>query len=324
MKLIITLCLLISCTALAASEETTNRTFDAVAGGSLVVDVDWGSIAVTADPAAAKVEVSVWRKVTRRNTEAEEQFLREHPVQFLRRGDTVTVRCRGRESNSWFGGWRNRNEAKYTVRLPVQFNARLDTSGGDIAVDGLAGGVTANTSGGGLRLARIHGPLHGGTSGGDIRVEDCRGPTRVSTSGGGIEVSGGGGSLNGDTSGGDVSVRHFDGPASVSTSGGGITLENINGKVDGSTSGGPVTAALLSPLPGDVALSTSGGDVTVRVPGNSKFTVDAETSGGGVTCDLPVTVQGRIEPDQLRGAVNGGGLKVVLRSSGGGIHILKP
>ena len=90
-----------------------------------------------------------------------------------------------------------------------------------------------------------------------------------------------------------------------------------------STSGGPIDAVLPSPIPGDVTLSTSGGGVTVKVPGNAVFDLDAKTFGGGVRCDLPVTVQGKIEHGQLKGAVNGGGPAVVLRSSGGPIHVKK-
>ncbi len=68
---------------------------------------------------------------------------------------------------------------------------------------------------------------------------------------------------------------------------------------------------------------TSGGGVTVKVPGNAVFDLDAKTFDGGVRCDLPVTVQGRIENGRLKGAVNGGGPAVVLRSGGGPIHIKK-
>jgi|SRR5271157_789616 len=111
--------------------------------------------------------------------------------------------------------------------------------------------------------------------------------------------------------------------AANGASGGGMTIENVNGKVKASTSGGPINAVLPSSVPGDVMLSTSGGGVTVKVPGNAVFDIDAETFGGGVRCDLPVTVQGKIENGRLKGAVNGGGPGVVLRSSGGPIHIKK-
>jgi DUF4097 and DUF4098 domain-containing protein YvlB len=322
MKLI-ALLLLVSCAAFAATEEQINKTFPVASGGTLVVDVDPGSIDVATNAAPGVVAVDVWRKVTRKNKDAEEKFLRENPVQFLPEGNTLTVRCRTRDQNRWLGSRANRTEAKYTIRVPAQFDARLSTSGGGIEVSDLTGSVNANTSGGGLRFTRLHGPLNGSTSGGGVHVADCEGAIKVGTSGGGIEITGGGGSLEGGTSGGGVTVRDFGGPASVGTSGGGITIENVKGKVKATTSGGPIEAVLLSPIPGDVTLSTSGGGVTVKVPDGAVFDLDAETSGGGVSCDLPVTVQGKMESGHLKGVVNGGGPAVELRSSGGGIHVKK-
>lgn len=316
------LLLLVSCAAYATTEEQINKTFPATSGGTLIVEVSPGSIEVITNAAPGEVAVDVWRKVTRKTKGAEEKFLRENPVQFLAEGNTLTVRCRGKEHN-WLSGWSNRNEAKYTIHVPAQFNAKLDTSGGGIEVSDLTGSVKADTSGGGLRFSRLQGPLNGATSGGGVRVADCEGTIKVGTSGGGIEVTGGEGSLEGATSGGGVTVRGFGGPASVSTSGGGMTIENVKGKVRASTSGGHIDAVLLAPIPGEVWLSTSGGGVTVKVPESAVFDLDAETSGGGVTCDLPVTVQGRMERDHLKGVVNGGGPVVELRSSGGGIHVKK-
>jgi hypothetical protein len=316
-------CLLLSTSlAVFAAEEQTNRTFNVQPGGTVVVDVDFGSIDVTTQ-ALNQVDVEVWRKVTRKSEAEETKFLRDNPIQFIQDGNTVTIRCRSKSKNLWNGWSKNRNEGKYTVRVPAQFGARLGTAGGGISVSDLAGEVKADTSGGGLRFARVHGPLKGGTSGGGIRVTECEGDIRIDTSGGGIDVTGGGGLLKADTSGGGITVRTFRGPATVRTSGGGLTLESVGGKVKGSTSGGPINAVLESPLPGDVNLSTSGGGVTVQTQGNAAFNLDAETSGGSVTCDLPVAVQGKIERGRLKGPVNGGGPVVSLRSSGGGIHVKK-
>ncbi|MGO8699735.1 MAG: DUF4097 family beta strand repeat-containing protein [Limisphaerales bacterium] len=320
MKLI-ALFLLVSSAAFAATEENINKTFPVSPGGVLVVDVDFGTIALNTNAVAAEIAVDVWRKITRKDKDAEEQFIRENPIQFLHEGGNLTVRCRAREKIRWFSGWRNRNEAKYTIRLPAQFSAKLRTSGGGIAVSDLTGEVKADTSGGGLHFTRVHGPLIGDTSGGGISVMDCGGAIRIHTSGGGIQVVGGNGSLEGGTSGGRVTVKNFGGPVSVKSSGGGMTIEKIGGKVNASTSGGSISAVLLSPVPGDVALSTSGGGVTVMAPEDAVFNIDAETSGGGVTCDLPATVQGKMKHNKLKGAVNGGGPAVVLRTSGGGIQI---
>jgi DUF4097 and DUF4098 domain-containing protein YvlB len=324
MKLTLFLLALTSCAALAVTEEQTNQTFRVTPGGTLIVDVDFGSIDVATNATDA-VAVSVWRKVTRGSAAEEQQFLSDNPVVFVQEGNTVTVRSHAkvREMFHWFSGFRNRSEATYTVQVPARFDARLNTAGGGIAARDVTGEVKANTSGGGLRFERLHGPLNGDTSGGGIRVTDCEGPIKIHTSGGGIEVAGGSGSLDGDTSGGSVTVETFRGSVSVGTSGGGITIENVAGRVRGDTSGGSIHAALLSPVPGEVSLSTSGGGVTVRVPADAAFNLDAETSGGGVHCDLPVTVQGKLEHNRIKGTVNGGGPVVRLETSGGGIQVQK-
>jgi hypothetical protein len=322
MKLIALLLVTASLTAIAATEEQLDKKFTVHSGGKLIVDVDDGSIKVNSG-ATSEAGIDVWRKVTRKNKEEEEKFLRDNPVTFTQDGDTITVRCRNKSASGWhlWSGFRNRTEAKYIITLPAQFNARLNTAGGEISVSNLVGTVNANTSGGGLSFAHIRGPLDGETSGGGIRVEDCEGTIEIHTSGGGIDVASGSGSLKGDTSGGGITVKNFQGPARVSTSGGGLTIEDVIGTLEGSTSGGPIEVALPSPLAGDVFLDTSGGGVTARVAATAAFDLEEACSGGGVDCDLPLTIVGRKERDHVKGTVNGGGKLVRLRSSGGGVHV---
>ena len=315
--------LLASCLAAwGETEEQINKRFPVQPGGKIVVDVDFGAIDVSTN-ASSEVVVDVVRKVSRRKKADEEAFLHERPVTFSQDGNTVTIHSRAKSKvfNSWRGG--QRTEGRYTITVPPQFNTQLKTSGGGIAVSDLTGEVKAGTSGGGLRFTRLHGTLDGDTSGGCIRLADCDGALKLHSSGGGIEVSGGSGTLAGDTSGGSVVVKDFRGPAQVETSGGGITIENVTGKVAGSTSGGSISARFASPLSEEVKLETSGGGVTVHVTESSAFNLDAATSGGGVSSDLPVTVVGQVARDHLTGAVNGGGKRMVLRSSGGSIHVKK-
>lgn len=309
----------------AATEETLAKSFPAAAGGTLVVDVSFGAIEVDADPNRTEVGIDVWRKISRSSTADEESFLKDNPVELIQDSTTVTVRARSKSSPSWslLGGWSNRNEARYTIHIPVQFTAKLKTDGGSIAATGIAGPVNANTSGGSLRFTRLRGPLDGHTSGGGINADDCEGEISLNTSGGGIHVTGGGGSLQAETSGGGITVKAFNGPAKIGTSGGGITIEDVRGQIAGHTSGGSVRATLASPLVGDVDLSTSGGGITASVAADTALNLDASSSGGGVTCDLPLTVQGKLQRDRAVGAVNGGGPTVRLHTSGGGVHLKK-
>ncbi len=313
------------CALSAATEETLAKVIPTGSGGILAVDVSFGSIEVVAEPGRTEVGIDVWRKVSRNGAAEEEAFLKENPVEFTHDGHTVTIRARGKNpaSRSWFGGWSNRNEARYTVRIPEQFTAKLKTDGGPITATGIAGPVNANTSGGSLHFKRIHGLLDGRTSGGSIKADACEGEIKLNTSGGGIHVTGGGGSLRADTSGGSITVKVFNGAAAVGTSGGGITLEEVRGQISGHTSGGSIHATLVSPLPDDTDLSTSGGGVTATVAADAAFHLDASSSGGGVTCDLPLTVQGKLRRDRAVGTVNGGGPVVRLHTSGGSVHVRK-
>jgi hypothetical protein len=317
------LVLLASCAVvLAETKEQINKSFEAKPGGKLVLDVDFGSVEVTAN-SGNEVTVDVVRKISRKNKADEEQFLKERPVEITMDDNTVTIVSKAKSKmNGWWKGWQ-KTEAKYTITVPAEFNAQLKTSGGGVELSNLKGKFEAHTSGGSLRFSHLEGPLNGGTSGGSIRVSDCNGELKVHTSGGSIDCQKGSGSLEGGTSGGGVTVKDFRGPAHVETSGGGINFENVTGRVDGSTSGGSISARLATPSAEEVRLQTSGGSVTVLVPESWAFNLNASTSGGGVSSELPVTVTGKKESNQLRGPVNGGGKEVFLRTSGGSIHVKK-
>jgi hypothetical protein len=308
--------------ALAATEEKLNQRFSIQPGGTVAVDVDFGSIDVSTN-ATSEVVVDVWRRIGRRKKADEEAFLRDNPVEFTQEGNRVTVRSHGKSKWSWSMSGRNQNEAKYTITVPAQFNAQLKTGGGGVRVVDLTGEVKAHTGGGGLSFARLHGPLNGETGGGGVNAGDCEGALNFRTGGGGIEVTSSSGSLDGTTGGGGVCVRKFQGAAHVTTGGGGLTIENVDGGVDASTGGGSISAVLPSELSDTVKLSTGGGGISVSVPGTAAFNLDARTSGGSVRTELPVTVVGKVEHGRLQGPVNGGGKSVQLHSGGGNIHLKK-
>jgi hypothetical protein len=310
--------------ALATTEEQVHKSFAVQPGGTLVIEVDFGSIQVSTN-ATSQAVVDVSRKVKRKNKSDEEAFLKENPVQMSLDGNTLTVKQHGPNGASRFTFWNrgNTTEAKYTVTVPARFKAQLRTGGGGIEVMDLTGDVRAHTGGGGLNMARLQGVLNGDTGGGGIRVSDCEGTIKLNTGGGGLHASGGSGSLDLRTGGGGVSAKRFDGSARLDTGGGDLTVENVTGEVNGSTGGGSVHAVLPSEIAGDVKLSTGGGGITVSIPETAAFNLDAKTSGGHVTTELPVTVVGKLDPGRLEGPVKGGGKAVVLRSGGGGIHIKK-
>ena len=309
-------------TASALTEEKAEQKRDVTPGGTLVVDVDFGTIDVTGGD-TKQVIVDAERRVSGSSEAKEKEFLESAPITVTQEGNTVTVRARRPKSGSWLTNLGNswNTEARYTVRVPAKFNVQLDTSGGKILVSDLTGSVKAETSGGALKFVRLRGPLKGETSGGAIAATDCDGDIQIETSGGKIDVSGGSGSLTASTSGGSIAVSNFGGNATVETSGGGLRFDNVRGALKGETSGGSIAAALSAPVSGDVRLETSAGRIEVTVPANAALNLDASTSMGRVTSDLPVAVQGKQDNDRMRGTINGGGKLLVLRTSAGGISV---
>src|SRR5947207_345641 len=307
-------------TASALSEENVTQYLDGAPGGKLIVDVDFGTIDVSAG-ANDKITLAAHRKIDSDNEAQEKEYLTSAPVIVSKEGNTITIRARrqNKERNlNWSG--RCSMDARYTVQVPRSFNSELRTGGGTIIVAELTGSMSADTSGGKLKFTHLRGPTGATTSGGSIELNGCEGALKVDTSGGRIDATDGSGSLEARTSGGSIVVRNFGGDTKVETSGGRLTFENINGKIFGRSSGGSISAKLKSPVPGDVNLETSAGSIDVLVPPDAGLDIEAEASSGRVISELPF-IGTRTDRDTMKGKINGGGKSLVLRSGAGSISI---
>ena len=294
-------------TVIAATEETLEKPFHIAPGGKLVVDVNGGSVEVKATD-RKDVKVMVYRKATSRRflggSEAKERAeLEATPVTLTQEGNQVIVKARRNKDAARNSGVSL--NSRFTVLVPVDFNADLRTAGGSIQVDNLKGTLKAHTSGGSLQFSGIQGAIDGHTSGGSIDVSGCQANAVVKTSGGSIKV------------------REHKGDLQARTSGGSIDVGHIEGKVQAFSSGGSVSAALAKQPTGDCRLETSGGGVTVRLPEAASVNLDAKTSAGSVHSELPVKFAGEKKRSSLKGAINAGGNTVYLRTSGGSIQVKK-
>jgi hypothetical protein len=287
------------------AEETVRKTFTVHPGGRLTMDVDRGSIEIDTQPGGTvRIEVAFRREGW--SGSKLRRFIDDFGLDFSQSGDAVTVRTGDGwdDGGSWFSGRRN-PDVHFHVTVPPAFDAELRTSGGSIRVGDLQGRVTAKTSGGSLDFGNIRGTVLGKTSGGSIRIGDCSGDLDVHTSGGGIRVG------------------HTNGSVQARTSGGSIELEAVDGAVTAQTSGGSIHASLTKSPSADCLFETSGGGITVSAPADLKADLDAQTSGGRVSTDFPVTVTGELNPQKLFAEINGGGPRLTLRTSGGGIRLEK-
>lgn len=298
----------------AATVPPVTRTFNAGAGGTLHIKADSGDIKVTSG-AQNGVTVSVERSGDRAEID-------RYKITMTQQGNDVVVNGDYDQPRMMFH-WFNDIDVHYVVTVPARYNVELSTSGGDIRVSDLQGTATVKTSGGDIELGRIAGPVTANTSGGDVTVASAAGPVIARTSGGRVHVGNGAQSVEAKSSGGSIEIGHAGGDLIARTSGGSISIDDASGLIDAHTSGGSISARITKPLRGESKLSTSGGNVTISLATGIAVDLDAHTSGGRVHSDVPVTVNGTMDEDELRGKVNGGGPRLVLRSSGGGIRIHK-
>lgn len=271
----------------ADSEEHMRKSIPVSSATRLVLNVDAGGVRL--DPGSEKtVEVDVDFRGGRPSRGDMERLRRDFRLEVSEQGSEIHVRGEFRDRDWLFGFLRWftwPREIEYHVTIPQKFDADVETSGGPIDISDLHGRLRAHTSGGPVRVTSVAGDADVSTSGGPITIERSSGRVRAHTSGGPIDI------------------------------------REAEGAVDASTSGGPVTASLLRQPREDCRLTTSGGHIDVRLSRDIHVDLDASTSGGHVWTDFPVTTSGSRESSELRTALNGGGPRLYLHTSGGGISV---
>ena len=186
----------------------------------------------------------------------------KYDFSFNANDDEITVVADKKNGWSWFSNI----TLKFEIKVPENFNINANTSGGDIKVGGVSGGIYLKTSGGDIWGDRFEGNFIAKTSGGDINIFCKNAKIEASTSGGDIdlEYTGINQGIELKTSGGDIDVKipaDFDAKAELKTSGGDVdcnlTLNNVSklseSKIDANINKGG------KPL---IAI-TSGGDISV-------------------------------------------------------------
>ena len=300
----------------AAADFRLEKNLPLAPGGELVVETAGGSVTVTGGATSgARVVVTADRD----RAAVEERYT----FDFSSEGGQARVINR-RRGSGLFGGWFDWGRSlnlHFEIQVPRHTRVDLQSSGGGIRVSSLEGTARLRSSGGAVRAFDLVGAVDARSSGGGVEVRRVRGNARLSSSGGKVTAEQIAGDVAAESSGGGVEVTTVSGDVDASSSGGGVHLDGIGGRVTAESSGGPVSAVLAADNTEGGSLSSSGGGVRVDVDPGARLSIDASSSGGSVVCDLPVTGQGKQSRSTLRGKLNGGGAPLLVRSSGGGIHI---
>jgi len=124
-----------------------------------------------------------------------------------------------------------------------------------------------------------------------------------------------------DTVNGKIALTGLTGRAEAETTNGAITGEDLAGPVKASTVNGGVDVAVRSVAEGGIEMSAVNGGVRLTLPRDAKADIDASCTNGGVRVtdlDVQTTENSR---RRVSGRLNGGGPRVRLETTNGGVRL---
>lgn len=275
------------------------KTFTINTPGKVMVRTSGGSITV-AGHNRNDVEVKMYVKKNGSSSwfssdDDIEEALEEYNISIRQDGNTVYAEAE-RRGRSWGN---NNLSISFVVEVPHDISADLNTSGGSI------------------NLSKVEGEHNVKTSGGSLNFDEITGYTEAHTSGGSINISQYDGVMKGNTSGGSIRANNSKGELKLHTSGGSIVLEDVSGSIDAHTSGGSIKA-FVNDLDEYLTLKTSGGSINAVIP--QGMGVDLNLTGNRVNTKL-TNFTGQAEKNNIEGSMNGGGIPITLKTSGGSVNL---
>ena len=218
--------------------------------------------------------------------------------------------------------WKSRHSSpNFEIRVPVQFDLKLKTMGGEIEIENVEGEINGKTMGGDLDLSHLKGEIDLKTMGGEITLRDSDLDGKLKTMGGRVlfeNVTGGvaGSSMGGNviyknvktregqstgkmvkisTMGGAINVSDASEGADVHTMGGSIHIKSAAKFVKAKTMGGDIT---IDAIDGQVKAHTMGGNIDVTMTGNPQERIrDVKLSsyGGKITLTVPADLSMEVD-----------------------------
>jgi phage baseplate assembly protein gpV len=122
----------------------------------------------------------------------------------------------------------------------------------------------------------------------------------------------------------DVSVTGVTSEVRAGTINGGVDVETDGGPVSANSVNGTVHASLVHYHPTqDMRFTSVNGSVIVELADDVDANVELSTVNGRFTSDFPVTLNGRIDPRNLRAQLGKGGPRIVIRTVNGNVELRK-
>ena len=219
----------------------------------------------------------------------------------------------GIEIDSRTRGKSNHSSPDFQINVPLRYNLKLKTMGGDIAIDNVNGDVSGTTMGGKLDLKNLKGQIDMKTMGGEIVLKNSELDGKLKTMGGRVLFEDVIGDVKGTSMGGNVVYKNVK-PRNGSATGKMVKISTMGGAIN------------VSDAPEGADVHTMGGNIHIKSA--AKF-VKAKTMGGDITIDaidgaVKATTMGGNIIITMTGDPQKGDREVKLSSMGGDITLTVP
>lgn len=243
------------------------------------------------------------------------EILEAFEIDFSKSGSTVTAEVRRKMRFNFL----NNTGISLTVLVPDEMSCNVSSSGGGVKVTGVNGTHDISSSGGGVTIENVKGTTEASSSGGGVKAANIDGNFRLKSSGGGVTVDDASGSIYAHSSGGGVHLNNIHGDAEASSSGGGVSVTGEAAYVKAKSSGGSVRVDITK-LSKGLELESSGGGVDAVIHNGDDLGLDLDLQSGRVNIDLN-NFSGKSEKNSIKGTMNGGGIPIYMRASGGNVNV---
>lgn len=311
---------LLSCNGIAQENKTPTitKTFDMNGPGTLNARSSGGGIEVRADD-QKEVTVQVFIRKNGRvlspSDPSVRDILEDFDLDIEKNGSAVTANV---ERKTKFGSWNNVG-ISLNIVTPREMSCNVSSSGGGLKISNVKGTHDFVSSGGGIKLENVTGTTKASSSGGGVHATNQHGDIRLNSSGGGVTLEEAHGDVFAHSSGGGVHLTNVHGDVDAGSSGGGVSVDGEAAYVKAKSSGGSVRVNIGS-LSKELHLESSGGGIDAIIRKGGELGLDLDLSSGKVNIDLQ-NFSGKAEKDRVKGAVNGGGIPVYMRASGGNLNV---
>ena len=121
---------------------------------------------------------------------------------------------------------------------------------------------------------------------------------------------------------GAIELAGLTGRINAETTNGGIKARDVSGSIDASTTNGGIEVELNRVAESGVKLGCTNGGIELRLPQDARATISARVTNGGINTEgVQIETTGEATRRRLDGRMNGGGPRIDIEGTNGGIRI---